>query len=78
VVATHPESGQMRVSLTGKVINNAASVAFLVAGEDKQDKIAAIFDRQKNFEQYPASLVKPSHGNLFWFLDREAAKRILH
>jgi 6-phosphogluconolactonase len=31
VVATHPESGQMRVSLTGKVINNAASVAFLVA-----------------------------------------------
>jgi len=32
-VATHPTSGQKRVTLTGSVINNAAVVAFLVTGE---------------------------------------------
>ena len=31
-VATHPDSGQKRVTISGDVINNASAVAFLVTG----------------------------------------------
>ena len=33
VVATHPETGQKRVSINGKVINRAKEVVFLVTGK---------------------------------------------
>lgn len=73
-VAIHPDSGQRRVSLTGKVINNAKEVAFLVTGTDKKEKITEIFSESESSKQYPASLVAPSSGKLFWFLDEAANK----
>lgn len=73
VVATHPESGQKRVSLTGKVINNARAVAFLVTGEAKSEKVEAILNASEKSAGLPAALVNPRHGELFWFLDKEAA-----
>lgn len=74
VVATHPESGQKRVSLSGKVINNAQRVAFLVTGAGKAEKVREIIERRKDVKDiYPAAKVKPVSGNLVWFLDREAA-----
>jgi len=76
VVATHPTSGQQRISITGKVINNANSVAFLVAGENKTERVKEIFDDEPHAAYYPASQVKPIHGTLHWFLDVSAAKLI--
>ncbi len=74
VVATHPESGQKRVSLSGKVINNAQRVAFLVTGAAKAEKVKQIIENRKEVKNtYPAAKVKPASGNLVWFLDREAA-----
>ena len=73
VVATHPETGQKRVSINGKVINTAREVAFLVTGKSKAEKVKAIVEKTKGFEVYPASLVNPKSGNLVWFLDEEAA-----
>lgn len=73
VVAIHPESGQRRVSLTGKVINNAETVTFLVTGAGKKEKVKAIIKKEEGYEDYPASLVAPSSDNLIWFLDKEAA-----
>ncbi|QLG43924.1 6-phosphogluconolactonase [Costertonia aggregata] len=75
-VATHPDSGQNRVSITGKLINNAKSVVFLVTGASKASKITEIIGRQKDFEKYPATLVRPTSGRLLWFLDDSAAKGI--
>lgn len=72
-VATHPESGQKRVSLTGPVINNAAHIAFLVTGSSKQEKVTEITQKTGNWESYPASYISPSHGELHWFMDRAAA-----
>ncbi|MEO1449985.1 MAG: 6-phosphogluconolactonase, partial [Bacteroidota bacterium] len=40
-VATHPESGQKRVTLTGSVLNAAGKIAFLVAGASKLEKVTA-------------------------------------
>lgn len=76
-VATHPESGQKRITFTGKVINNAASVAFLVTGPSKAQKVEEILKHQGDFVAYPASKVAPRSGKLYWFLDGEAAKGII-
>lgn len=72
VVAIHPDSGQRRVSLTGKVINNAKEVAFLVTGVDKLEKVTEILSESEKSKQYPASLVKPTSEKLYWFLDEAA------
>ena len=72
VVAIHPDSGQRRISLTGKVINNAKEVAFLVTGPDKQEKVSAILSKSEASNNYPASLVNPESGKLHWFVDDAA------
>lgn len=76
VVAAHPDSGQLRVSITGSIINAAETVAFLVTGSGKTEKVAEIIGKEGNYRSYPASLVAPKSGNLIWFLDSEAAKGI--
>lgn len=77
VVATHPDSGQKRVTITGKLVNNAKAVAFLVTGAGKAEKVQEIIKKEKDFASYPASLVQPSHGELIWFMDEDAAKGIV-
>jgi len=75
-VATHPESGQIRVSLTGGVINNAKKVAFLVTGAGKTEKIDEIFHKTGGWESYPASYIAPTSGDLTWFMDKAAAAKL--
>ncbi|MBN7814806.1 6-phosphogluconolactonase [Algoriphagus pacificus] len=76
VVATHPDSGQKRVTITGKIVNNAKAVAFLVTGKNKAEKLEEIIYEHGDFESYPASLVKPKSGNLIWYVDEEAAANL--
>ncbi len=75
-VAEHPETGQKRITITGKIINHAANIAFLVTGESKVEKVGEIIDKRGGFESYPATLVQPVNGKLFWFLDEPAATGI--
>lgn len=75
-VAVHPESGQKRVTITGGVINNADTVAFLVTGEAKSEKVRIITQQEKGYNRYPASLVSPISKSLVWFLDQSAASEI--
>lgn len=77
VTATHPVSGQRRVSLSGKVINAAKNVFFLVTGENKADKVKEIIEQpDQTGKKYPAALVQPDSGNLYWFLDHGASKSL--
>ena len=76
VVATHPETGQKRVSINGKVINRAKEVVFLVTGKGKAEKVKAIAQKVEDFEKYPASLVNPDSEKLIWFLDEGAASEL--
>jgi len=78
VVATHPESGQKRVSINGKVINTSKEVAFLVTGQGKAEKVEIIIQQKEGYEIYPASLVNPASGKLLWFLDKDAASHVNH
>lgn len=73
VVATHPDSGQKRVSINGKVVNTAKEVALLVTGASKAEKVKAVVEKTEGSAVYPAMLVNPASGNLVWFLDEEAA-----
>ena len=75
-VAVHPDSGQRRITITGKIINAAATVAFLVTGEGKAEKVGEIVRRTGSFKDYPATLVAPKSNNLYWFLDDAAAANL--
>lgn len=72
-VATHPTSGQQRITLTGPVINTAHEVAFLVTGAGKKEKIAEIFRQTGDWQSYPAAHINPELGILQWFVDEAAA-----
>ena len=72
-VAIHPDSGQKRITITGKLINHSREVVFLVTGGGKAGKVAAILGKKWGSLQYPAALVAPVHGDLKWFFDAEAA-----
>jgi 6-phosphogluconolactonase len=74
VVNLHPESGMKRITITGKVINAANYVAFLVTGSRKATKVQEIIlHRKENLNKYPAAKVAPTSGRLLWLLDTEAA-----
>ncbi|KYG80751.1 6-phosphogluconolactonase [Roseivirga echinicomitans] len=75
-VAEHPTSGQKRITLTGSVINNAKEVCFLVVGEAKAEKVNEIINITGHCELYPASYIKPTHGELIRFLDKAAAGKL--
>lgn len=73
-VATHPDTGQNRVTLTGNVINNSKQILFWITGEKKAEKVDEIINKKDNYKQYPASLVKPD--NSIWMMDEKAAKKV--
>ncbi len=75
-VATHPESGQRRVSLTGNVINNANRVYFLISGKSKAKRISEIMNNEKLASKLPISYIEPKQGKLIFFLDENAASEI--
>ncbi|MEL7222856.1 MAG: 6-phosphogluconolactonase [Bacteroidota bacterium] len=72
VIAQHPTSGQTRISLSGTLINNARSVAFLVTGVKKQEKLNSILNRDIDAHTYPAAHILPASGELYWFVDEAA------
>jgi 6-phosphogluconolactonase len=76
VVALHPISGQKRISLTGRVLNNANRIFFLVAGENKSMRVAEIMNDNEEAKLLPAYYVVPQNGELIWFLDEAAASKI--
>lgn len=73
-VATHPTSGQKRITITGKVLNNACNVVFLATGSSKAEVVFQILNYSNN--AFPATHIHPNHGNLIWVLDEDAASGI--
>ena len=62
-----------RVSLTTEIINQARNIVFLVAGHNKASTVQNVIEGVYNPEQLPAQLIKPVHGELYWYLDKDAA-----
>ncbi|MFL3001776.1 MAG: 6-phosphogluconolactonase [Cytophagales bacterium] len=77
VVATHPTSGQKRISLSEKIINNSKEIIFHVSGSGKKNVVDEIINKRGDYEKYPASHIKPnSGGKISWYLDFEAADNL--
>jgi len=62
-----------RVTLTWPVINNAASVFFLIGGADKAQVLHEVFTGPFDQERLPSQLIWPSSGILTLILDQAAA-----
>ena len=75
-VAQHPISGQNRITLTGRVLNNASRIFFLITGENKSMPISEIMNDSKAAKLLPAYYISPKNGELIWFLDEPAASKI--
>jgi 6-phosphogluconolactonase len=72
-MAYHPVTNQVRITLTGSIINNAALICFVVTGAGKAERLSEIFSNDENSKQLPAVLIKPVNGELLWYLDNQAA-----
>ena len=72
-VVFHPESGQKRITLTGKVINNADKIYFLVTGKSKAEVMKEILEKKNGYLKYPAAHIQTNNNYTFWNLDKEAA-----
>ena len=76
-VSTHPLSGQKRITITGKVLNNANRVFFLVTGANKAQRISEIMNDDEAAKLLPAYYISPTNGELIWFIDEASAQKIL-
>ena len=74
--AVHPETGQKRITLTGKVINNASTIVFIVTGNNKAKVVDEIINQKDNYKDYSASFILPHNGEIYWLLDKSAASQI--
>jgi len=72
--ASHPVTFQKRITITGRVINNADDVTFLVAGKKKEKVVEKMFKKDQTALNYPASFIVPVYGRLSWLIDREAGR----
>ena len=67
-VATHPETGQKRITITGPVINAARQIHFLVTGAAKTPVLDQIFNEKEAYKDYPASYIFKAQ----WWMDKDA------
>lgn len=67
------ESGLHRVTLTAPLINQAAVVAFLVAGGAKAGVLREVLHGPRDPGRLPAQLIRPQNGELLWLADLAAA-----
>jgi len=74
-IAEHQLTGQKRISLTYKVLNNSKEIIFMVTGKEKADIVYRILNERDSKNKYPAAMIG-GVGKLKWFLDKEASLKI--
>jgi 6-phosphogluconolactonase len=77
VSAVYNEEQQMyRITLTPVIVNHASQIAFMVEGSNKAKVLKEIIEGNYIPLTLPAQLIKPENGELYWFLDKEAAGKL--
>jgi 6-phosphogluconolactonase len=73
-VANHVQNKDAwRITLTGPVLNQGASVFFLIAGADKAQILKEVLLGPRDPERLPSQLIAPAGGILTLLLDKAAA-----
>jgi 6-phosphogluconolactonase len=70
------EKNQFRITLTAPVINHAKNIIFLAFGKKKADILANVLEGPQQPQKWPAQLIEPSSGSLYWFIDEAAGKKL--
>ena len=78
VVASEPgmDPPVPRLTVTLPVLNNAANLLFLVAGEDKANRVVQVLEGPPDPDSLPSQSVQPVNGKVSWLLDRAAAGKL--
>lgn len=63
-----------RITLTPVVLNNAASIIFLVSGAEKAKTLHEVLEGEYRPQCLPVQLIAPATGEVLWLVDREAAR----
>ncbi len=63
-----------RVTLTPVVLNRAAALVFLVAGEEKAEALRQVVEGPFEPDRLPAQAIRPESGTLLWLVDGPAAR----
>jgi len=58
--------------MTVPLINKAEKIIFLVTGENKSKILKAVLNKNETHNAYPAQLIQPLNGELYWFVDDKA------
>lgn len=75
-VTEHPATKQKRITITGKVINNAKKIVFLATGAGKCKVVNIIINKKEGYEKLPASHINAQNGELIWLLDKDASSML--
>lgn len=75
-VAKHPTSGQIRISFTPHLIQNAERILVLVKGKGKADMLKRVFEGDDSVDELPIKLLWSAKGKVTFFVDGEAAKHL--
>ncbi len=67
------EEKMFRISMTAYLLNLSHNIIFLVTGKAKAEILNTVLHDAYQPDKYPAQLIKPTDGNLYWFVDKEAA-----
>eukprot|EP00276_Gloeochaete_wittrockiana_P016691 CAMPEP_0184344256 /NCGR_PEP_ID=MMETSP1089-20130417/12767_1 /TAXON_ID=38269 ORGANISM="Gloeochaete wittrockiana, Strain SAG46.84" /NCGR_SAMPLE_ID=MMETSP1089 /ASSEMBLY_ACC=CAM_ASM_000445 /LENGTH=252 /DNA_ID=CAMNT_0026674009 /DNA_START=2247 /DNA_END=3005 /DNA_ORIENTATION=+ len=71
-----PKPPPTRVTLTLPVLNHSRTVAFVTTGAGKAPVLKKIFDSDTSPYSVPSKLITPFSGELYWFLDADAASAL--
>jgi len=74
-----PKPPPTRMTMTLPLINSARTIFFVTVGPGKADILSKVLkptSRQQERQQLPAQLIRPSRGELQWFIDRAAAEKL--
>lgn len=70
------EQKTYRITLTAPIVNKSSRIAFLVTGSDKAASLYNVVYGEHDPDLYPAQLIQPFNGELYWFTDAAAAADI--
>ncbi|KAI9110754.1 hypothetical protein K1719_018192 [Acacia pycnantha] len=76
--ATHVQHNdeKTRLTLTPPVINSSSNIVMVVSGLEYANAVYySLMDGADN-RLLPAKIISPEEGNVFWYLDKDAASRI--
>ena len=70
------EQDMHRVTMTSFLINMATDIVFMVSGAGKAEIVNTVINGEIDTDRYPAQLIAPHTGSLYWFLDADAASML--